>query len=211
MAQVLDIPSTNGHMEEPTAITVGRLTRAEVKVTVEGITPLIVHRFDEKARAMMLADQQGKKKAGKEKRDPEGDYNRSRYILDGDRDGFPAVGLKAAVVNAATHFDKLTKVLLKQAVWVGGEGAQQLIAINGTPEMREDVVRVGMGTADLRFRAMYWPWSMDLTVGFIASSVSAETVVNLIDAAGMGGIGEWRPSAPKSATGSYGQFQVKEG
>ena len=30
----------------------------------------------------------------------------------------------------------------------------------------------------------------------------------LVDAAGIGGVGEWRPTSPKSATGSYGTFRV---
>ena len=41
--------------------------------------------------------------------------------------------------------------------------------------------------------------------------IDEASVIALVDAAGMGGVGEWRPSAPKSATGSYGQFRVASG
>lgn len=192
-------------------ITVTRLTQGELKVEITGVSPLIVHRFDEKAKAMLLADYQGKDKAKtREPKDPEAEYNRTRYIIDDGRDGFPSVAFKAAMVNAVSHFDKLTKVLVKQSLFITGEGPDQLVPIVGDRTMREDITRVGIGKTDLRYRAMYWPWSATLDIRFIASSISAETVVALVDAAGMGGVGEWRPSAPKSSTGTYGRFVVKE-
>ena len=30
-------------------------------------------------------------------------------------------------------------------------------------------------------------------------------------AAGIGGVGEWRPSSPKGATGSFGRWRVADG
>jgi hypothetical protein len=191
-----------------TAINVKPLVQGQMSITVAGVTPLIVHRFDEKAKGMMLDKMQGKKQAGREVRDPEDDFNRSRYILDEKNDGFPAVAFKAAMVGAATYYPDLTKVLLKQALFVVGEGPDQLVRLNGRPEMREDTVRVGMGTTDLRYRAMYYPWTAGLDIRFIASAITADTVAALVAAAGLGGVGEWRPSAPKSATGSYGTFEV---
>ena len=76
--------------------------------------------------------------------------------------------------------------------------------------MREDTVRVGMGTADLRYRAQYFPWSVDLVIEYPPSQISIESIVALVDAGGIGGVGEWRPSSPKGATGSYGTWSVAE-
>jgi hypothetical protein len=36
--------------------------------------------------------------------------------------------------------------------------------------------------------------------------LSAESVIAIVDAAGLGGVGEWRPS--KAKTGLYGTFEV---
>ena len=70
--------------------------------------------------------------------------------------------------------------------------------------MREDLVRVGMGTADLRYRAMYSNWDLVLTVEYPEHLLDESTVVSLIDAGGRNGIGEWRPERD----GSFGTFEV---
>jgi len=76
--------------------------------------------------------------------------------------------------------------------------------INGEPGMREDMVRVGMGTADIRYRAEYRDWSALIRVEFVPSVIDLGSVVALIDAGGTNGIGEWRPEK----NGSYGTYEV---
>lgn len=194
---------------DPAAINLSRIERETVSVIVQGTAPLIVHRFDEKAKQMMLEAQQTKTRAKKEAKDPIACFEASRYRLEDGRDGFPAVGFKAAIVGAARTFDGISMVQVKQLIRVRGEGSQQLVPlIAPEPIMREDVVRVGMGTADLRYRAQFWPWSVELLVDYIPSQISVESIVALVDAGGIGGVGEWRPSSPKGATGSYGTWEV---
>lgn len=193
------------------AIHVPRIAKAELTVRIDGITPLIVHSWSEKAKQEMRDRQQGKAKEKLPPKDPVADYNGSRYIIDKDRDGVPAAGIKAAIVGACSQFDKrLTKVLMKQVIFVHGETTEMLVPIIGKPEMREDMVRVGQGTSDIRYRAQYWPWSMNVTIEFKPRIVTAETVLALLDAAGDGGICEWRPSAPKSMSGNFGRFVVSD-
>lgn len=181
-----------------------------IVVPVKGLTPLIVSRFDEKAKEQMLSAMQTKTRKKKEPKDPEKEYERRRYRLADGRDGFPAVGFKGAIVGAARMFDGVTMTALKTMVYVHGEGIDVLVPIDGLCTMREDAVRVGMGVADLRYRPMYWPWSAVLHIDFIPSLLSAESVIALVEAAGFGGIGEWRPSAPKSLTGTYGRFTIDD-
>ena len=57
-------------------------------------------------------------------------------------------------------------------------------------------------------RAQYWPWRALLRVQVISSQFDEGSFFALVDAAGIGGVGEWRPTSPKSATGSYGTFRV---
>lgn len=202
------IPPINDTQATVAAINLKRIERHTIDVPIVGTSPLIVHRFDEKAKEMMLLAQQTKTRKRKDAKDPAADYERSMYrMLDGGH-GFPAVGFKAAMVDSARLFDGVKMTELRAALHVVGEGPEQLVRITGQPRMREDNVRVGMGTADLRYRAEYSPWSAVLTVVFIPSLISAESVVSIIDAGGMGGIGEWRPS--KAKTGLYGTFQVVE-
>lgn len=73
--------------------------------------------------------------------------------------------------------------------------------------MREDVVRIGMGTADLRYRPEFPEWTASLVVRFVASSISQESVLSLINAGGFGvGVGEWRPEK----SGQNGQYRVDD-
>lgn len=181
----------------------------QIVVPIRGVTPLIVSRFDEKAREEMLAGMQTKTRKPKEPKDPDKDYERRRYRLDDSRDGFPAVGFKAAIVGAARLFEGVTMIALKTQLFVHGEGVDQLVAIDGLRTMREDAVRLPKsGQPDLRYRPMYWPWRAVLRIDFMPSQLSAESILALVDAGGFGGIGEWRPSAPKSLTGTYGRFTL---
>lgn len=195
---------------EATTINLMQHKKERVRLTIVGDTPLITHKFSEKMKKQMLEAQvKNKVKAPKEPQNPEQEFIDATYFLEDGRPGFPSVAVKAATVNAATLFPGVTKVALKQAIKVIGEGAEQLIAIEGSePEMREDVVRVGMGTAALRYRPQFWPWSAQVEIEYIPTAISLESIIALVDAGGSGGICEWRPSAPKSYTGSYGTYHV---
>lgn len=206
-------PSEPESVPEQATTNLERIRREVIEVPIVGVSPLIVHAWSQKARNMMLAAMQSKTRAKKEARDPIADYEASMYRMPKDKHGdqghgFPAVGFKAAVINAVALFDGLTKVAAKQSIFIHGEGPDQFVEISGEPTMREDSVRNQTGVADLRYRAQYWPWSAVLRVEFVPRVLNAESVVALIDAAGLGGVGEWRPSAPRSSTGGYGKFEV---
>lgn len=200
-----------------TAIELPRLAIETIEIPIVGDSPLIVHKFSEKAKKQMLDKQMKKASAGKEAKDPWRDFVESMYWLDGmpekpteedvtkGRFGFPAVGFKAAAVTACTSIGSITKVAARQAFHVEGE----FIEIKGAPPaMREDIARVGMGTADLRYRGEFNPWRATLTVKYNANLMSAEQVVNLFETAGFAvGVGEWRPERD----GPYGRFHVAKG
>lgn len=183
-----------------------RVDRQTTVFPLVGITPLIVHNWSEKAKEEMRSKQTGRAKPKKEFKDPAADFEASKYLLPDGREGVPAIALKSAIVAAARMFDDLTMTELRQAVFVHGEGPDMLVPIKGEAFMREDMVRVGKGTADLRYRACYPEWRLDLLVTYAPNVVSDERMVALIEAAGVGGICEWRPS--KSASGQYGMFAL---
>jgi hypothetical protein len=79
----------------------------------------------------------------------------------------------------------------------------ELIKIEGEPQMREDMVRVGMGKPDIRYRGEFMPWTVDLPILYNARVISDEQLANLIVTAGFSvGVGEWRPEKD----GSYGMW-----
>jgi hypothetical protein len=165
-----------------------------------GDSPLIVHAWSEKAKRQMLDKQMKKAKQAKEAKDPEADYEACFYRTPGGEYGFPAIGVKAAMISACRFADmKMTEA--RGAFHIDAE----MLPVIGSPRPREDMVRVGMGTADIRYRPEFPEWRMPITLKFNASVISAEQLANLINIAGFGvGIGEWRPER----NGSYGRFHV---
>lgn len=189
-------------------IQIDRIGAETVLVPIVGTSPLLVHRFSEKAKRQMLDAQQGRKRV-KESRDPQADYESSLYRTDSGGYGFPVLAFKAATVGAARFYDKSVSMTgLRQCLFMHGEhskaAGQSLVVLSGEPIMREDMVRVGMGT-DLRYRAEFPDWSAVLRVTFVTSMLSRTSVLSLIDAGGMGvGVGEWRPEK----RGDFGTYAI---
>ncbi len=179
-----------------------------IQIEIIGVTPLIVHAWSEKARREMLEKQTKKTREKKGVRDPNADYEKAFYHLSDGRYGFPAAAFKAAIVGAARLFEGIPMTLLRPSVRVQAEDLETgLVAIRGEPHMREDPVRLPTGVADLRYRPEFRNWEVTLTVTYLESVISLDQLMNLVNAAGLGGVGEWRPE--KSASGSYGCFKVK--
>jgi len=203
-------------VNQSAVIQIDRIAAETIRVPIVGTAPLIVHNWSEKSKRQMLEAQQGKKRL-KEARDPQAEFEAAFYrIIDpasGELSyGFPVTAFKAATVGAARFYGKdISMTALRQLLFMRGvltEGdPQQLVAIEGEPRMREDMVRVGMGGSDLRYRPEFPTWSAHLEVTFITSSISRQSVLSLIDAAGMGiGVGEWRPEK----RGEFGTYAVDQ-
>lgn len=183
-------------------------------IPIEGVTGLIVHKWSDKARKMMLDKQMGATALKKEKKDPQADYESSMYRFNNGDYGFPAAAFKAAIIGACRLYDGLPMTQAKIAIFVEGEqnaGGEVLVKIEGVPQMREDMVRLETGVADIRHRAWFPVWRATLAVTANTNIISRDQLYNLVNAAGMGGVGEWRPSAPKSATGNFGRFRIAAG
>lgn len=185
-----------------TAIVLPKLDVRTIKIRIVGDSSLICHKWSEKAKKQMLDKQMGKASAGKVHKNPENDFQESLYVHPDGGYGFPAIAFKCAAVEACTSLGKsITKVAARQAFHVLGE----LVKIEGTPTMREDMVRVGMGTADIRYRGEFLDWSAEITIRYNARALTDEQIINLFNTAGFAvGIGEWR----SEKDGGHGLFHV---
>jgi hypothetical protein len=165
-----------------------------------GDSPLIVHAWSEKAKKQMLDKQMKRAKQAREAKDPQEDYEACFYRTQSGAYGFPAIGVKAAMVGACRFVDmKMTEA--RGAFHIDCE----MLEVIGEPRPREDMVRVGMGTADIRYRPEFPEWKIPIALKFNANAISAEQLANLINTAGFAiGIGEWRPER----NGQYGRFHV---
>lgn len=190
-------------------------------IKVVGDSPLIVHKWSEKAKKEILDKQMKKAKTkGHDAKDPVRDFIDSLYWLEGEpeekteegfakaieagaRFGFPSVAFKASAVSAGYRSGVTKdKVSMNAAFHIDGE----FVEIKGVPDMREDMVKVGMGTADIRYRGEFKEWSATFQVKYNASAISLEQLVNLFNLGGFAcGLGEWR--AEKG--GAFGMFHVE--
>jgi hypothetical protein len=205
--------SANGDGPEETPVetpqlNISRIAAETILVPIRGTSPLIVHRFSEKAKRQMLDAMQGRR-TPREAKDPEAEYKAAHYVLADGRYGLPAVAFKSATVSAARFYKRDLKMTeLRQFLFVNGEPSkdgQLLIPIVGESIMREDVTRVARGGTDLRYRPQFTEWSAVLPVTYVKSALTRDSVVSLIDAGGMGvGVGEWRPEKK----GDFGTFEV---
>lgn len=179
----------------------------KVTFTIVGTSPLISHKWSEKAKRQILDKQMKKATQAKEAKNPEQDFEDSIYRFKDGGCGFPAIGIKAAMVRAGKSLG-FAMTDLRAAFHINGErgvGGEDLIRIHGEPTPREDMVRVGMGTADIRYRAEFVDWSANITVKFNARNISEEQLAGLLMQAGFGtGLGEWRVEKD----GSFGTWEL---
>ena len=195
-------------------------------IRIVGDTPLIVHAWSEKAKRMMLDAQMGKTKTkAKEKKDPFDDFVQSLYWLEGKPEvstpeafekavnngakwGFPVGAIKQAANSAAYRMKWVKNQMeLRGSYFLKTEYGDMAEIKGGAPMMREDMVRVGMGTADIRFRGEFRDWYIDCLIEYNANGgMSLEQIINCINAGGYTvGIGEWRPEKD----GSNGMFHIE--
>jgi len=187
---------------------------------IEGTSPLIVHRFPEKARKEILDKCMQKAKAGKEPKNPVQEFMQSLHwitampteyteeafeaaVKAGAKFGFPATGVKQSAVSAAYRAGLTRdKVSVYGAFHIcGGE----LIEIQGTPQMREDYATIANGAPEIRYRAEFREWAMEFDIRYNASVFSLEQIVTFFNFGGFAvGIGDWRTEK----AGIFGSYCV---
>lgn len=175
-----------------------------IVVTVEGQTPLLTNRFGEKARQKIEDKQQKKAKGPKEARNPEEEFQDACHILPGGGYGFPAVGIKKALVVAGGRFADEKMTHLRGVINVMGD----LIEIKAPkPKMRTDTVRLQGGVTSIAYRPMFTPWEMEIPIRYNSSIIGQAQILNLFQIAGFAvGFGAWRPEC----NGVFGQFTLKD-
>lgn len=196
--------------ENTERVSIGGISIKTFKLTLRGTSPLICHKFSDRMQDAMLAKQMKTAvgKVGREAKNPQRDYEESLYVLKDGRYGFPISGFKNSAVDACSFMDGMKKTVMRGAFHIIDEH-EGLAVIQGTPRMRKDNVRVGMGTADIRYRGEFpIGWKTVLAIRFNENAVSTAQIAQLFNAAGFGvGVGDWRPQKD----GSYGQFEVASG
>ena len=178
-----------------------------VQIPIKGISPLVVHAWSEKIKRAIEDNQAGKPKNSKhEMRNPEDECQQAKHISSKGWEGFPASGFKAAMIRGAKMIGMVMKDTQTGFFVCADDELTQLVKINGDCQLRTDMVRVGMGSADIRYRPEYPNWNAVLTIEFNEGVISLDQIHQLVMAAGYGcGIGEMRPEKTKF---NYGRFEL---
>ena len=180
-------------------------------------SPLVVHAFSAKARAMMREAQElgslGKKRKPKDPKDFDAVYQGARHISRDGWDGVTCATFRNAMISACRLVGfKMT--IGKLSVFVEADGVSQadgtpLVRIHGDPVPFEAVVRNQTGVADIRVRPRWDEWSANLRVRYDREQMSDEDIVNLLVRAGQQcGIAEGRPDSTNSFGQGWGLFEI---
>lgn len=212
--------------KETTTISIKPLDIKVVPIKIVGDSPLIVHAWSDKAKKMMLdAQTKATKTSAREIRNPIDEFIHSMYWLteapkesteeafvkvleNGAKFGFPVGAIKQAANSAAYRLGWVKNQMeLRGSYFLKTEFGDMAQIEGDAPEMREDMVRIGMGSADLRYRAEFKNWEINLILQYNASgNLTIEQIINCINAGGyMVGIGEWRPEKD----GNFGRFHIE--
>ena len=197
------------------------LNRKTVKFRIRGTSPLIQHQWSEKAKQQMREKSGGRKTKTREARDPMAEAEACLYRTAEGEIGINGMAFKCSLISAAHKDIGIEKTLVRKAIFlVTKDPGRVLPMTTGTSAMqvtkqfcpcgaaiREDLVRVGVGSADLRYRPQFDEWAVDIELEIDNDLLQVEDILKLVNRAGFGvGIGEWRPEK----SGEFGRFEIDD-
>jgi len=194
-------------------ITLREIKVDDVELRIVGTSPVVQHKWIEKMKKQIRDKKLGVKTKNREKCDPNQEYLDATYVgAETGKHGVPCDAIKKCMVNAAHKDIGIEKTLVRKAIFVVPQDRdntdnRDLVLFDKAddPIMREDIVRVGSGSADLRYRPEFRNWSIIFTVQVNTDDVPVESLMNLLNRAGFGvGLQEMRPEKG----GDYGRFQI---
>lgn len=183
------------------------IARKRMTFQIRGTSPLIMHKWSEKAKQEMRDKQQkGKKTKARDLRVPEEEAKAATYVTRDGHIGIPGMAFKSALIGAAHKDIGIEKTLVRKALFLVCEDPDKILPIDcDEPEVREDFVRVGQGSTDLRYRPCFERWSCKIELEVDSGLLQEQDILSLVDRAGFGvGICEWRPEK----NGEYGRFEI---
>jgi len=200
------LPYKHHNGEVKMAINLKPIESKTLRFTIKGTSPLIQHQWDEKSKEMMRQKHAGKKTKTREVRQPEKEFQAACYLTDDGEFGIPLMAFKNSLITAAHKDIGIEKTLVRKAFFIKSTDSKLINKIEcNEPIMREDMVRVGAGSTDMRYRPEFKQWSTEITCQIDSALLTIDDVVNLVNRAGFGvGIGEWRPEK----NGEYGRFEI---
>lgn len=178
----------------------------KISFWIKGTSPIIQHAWSSKGREMLRMTPQERRKKPKKGRDPEQEAEGATHRTEGGDYGIPVTAFKASLITAAHKDIGLEKTLVRKSLFIPSNDPNSITKMEcSEPFIREDIVRVGTGVADLRYRPQFNDWRVNIIAEIDESMLTVDDLVNLVDRAGFSvGIGEWRPEKG----GDYGRYKM---
>jgi hypothetical protein len=216
---------------ESTIITLKPLELKTIHFTIDGTGVLVTNPFPDKARKSIKEKQNNPpvKKKVHDIRNPYEDFAKSAYWLspppeefdektvmdsvETGRFGFHVGGIKNAMTSAAYRAGLVKNIVTANGLFFIRNTEKDYIystdcvqIISDPPIMREDCLSTFNSGADMRYRAMFDNWSMDLQIEFDSQQMDGNVIADWLRRAGFScGLGEYR--AEKG--GSWGGFVIR--
>lgn len=200
-----------------TAIAIQPLKFEIAEFCLIGTAPLVINKFSEKARNMILAKHiagsTAKKGIAREAKSVDDAFNGARHISEEGWDGISAAAFRNAAISACRLVGyKMT--LAKLSVFIEPDGfsaddASPLVRIIGQPPRAYiAATRNATGVVDVRIRPQWRRWGLRLRVRYDATQFTTIDITNLFQRVGAQvGIGEGRPDSKSSAGMGFGTFR----
>lgn len=166
----------------------------------------IPHQWGEKAKRDMREKGVGKRTKKREARDPEAEAEAAAYKTADGQYGIPAMAIKAALIDAAHKDLGIEKTLVRKSVFLCMDDPVLPFSNDPCRTLREDMVRVGAGSADIRYRYEFTDWRLVTRWRVDTTAITIEDFLNLVNRAGFSvGVGEMRPGKTKF---EHGRFEI---
>ena len=208
---------------------------AEAIIRIEGIerrtislwiagTQLLTNRFGGAALAEMKRKQEagslpkGQKKSTKAAKKFDDLFESAKYTAHEGWCGIKCIALRNAMIAAAPLLG-LSSVLANLSIWILADGYDRddgspLLEIHCASEPEQflapaqNTFRGGKKVIDLRIRPLWNNWRINPKIEFNAKVFTEQEIGNLLNHAGLIGIGDGRPGSPNSNGIGMGMFEV---
>jgi len=187
-----------------TKIEIPKQDMAKITLHVKGLTPFISHRMNENFRETKSIKKELTPK------DLDIIYGRTLYLThDKKIPGIPAAAFSKCGEESAKGKGWWTGSDIDGKKFKGGvQVIGQVLPLvgKGLKETRRvDVVRVGRGAPDIRYRMSFENWECSIPLIINLNLMSVENVLKVFAVAGTAiGVGDWRPQR----SGTFGMFEL---
>lgn len=199
------------------AITISPPNFQTVEFGIIGTAPYVQNKFSKREMDKMREKQESgstaKKGSKRQAKDFEQCYQEAIHKSVDGWCGIPAPAFRNAMIDACRMAGfQMTRAKMSVFVEADGfdpdDGTPLVRFETGEPKRFDSVVRISMGSTDIRPRPIWEPgWKLNLRVHFDADQFTKEDVANLLLRAGeQVGVGEGRPFSKTSNGQGWGTF-----